>query len=75
MDLQKVCTELTEVMAKQIHYLENINSINRLHHAYEVMEAVEGGIDRYKTDTMYKAKVDSTVAIVMEIIRANDKPE
>jgi chromosome segregation ATPase len=67
--------QFTEVIAWSLHYTENTQSINTMQTASEIMSALDGGIDRYRNDYGYHAKVDSIVAKLLQVIEQNTSEE
>lgn len=62
--------DLTEIVAQQLHYLEHIHGKAEFKTAAEVSEAVDGGLRRYATDYVFRAKVTSTVASIISVVDA-----
>lgn len=71
MDYRKLNDQITEVVAQGLHYAENIERINTMKTATEVSSEINGGMDRYMKDHIYHAKVQSLVAILMQVVRQN----
>lgn len=67
---RKLNRDLTELMAKQLHYLEHIHGKSDFKTAAETSEAIEGGLRRYATDYIFRSKVTSTVASILGVIDA-----
>lgn len=70
MDLNKLHNEITEEIAHGLHYLDNVEMIVGLKTAAEVQAAVEGGMDRYMNDPIFRRKVQTLVARVMTRVSA-----
>ena len=72
MDLRRLDSAILMIIARYLHYFENMNVVNDLETGSEVTQAIEGGLGRYNTDIMYRARVDMlTSAIMQEIINHN----
>lgn len=67
---RELSRDLTELMAKQLHYLEHIHGKSDFKTAAETSEAIEGGLRRYATDYIFRSKITSTVASILDIIDA-----
>lgn len=65
MNLKRLNDDLTETIARSLHYLENQDEIFSMETSAEVRAAVEGGVERYLNEPAFAAKVKSLVAQVM----------
>ena len=74
MDYRKLNNDITGVVAKGLHYLENLEATQKMVTCEEVIRATDGGIERYRNDPIYHAKVQMLVAHLLEVIRSNDVP-
>jgi len=70
-DYRILSDNFTEVLAKGMHYFESQESINTLKTAREVLESVDGGTKRYMVDPIYRARVRTLVAHLLDVTRKN----
>jgi hypothetical protein len=66
---KKLCNDMTDAVANQLHYFDNYQNIESMKSAADVREVVEGGRHRYMHDAMFHAKVDSMVHRIIEVVR------
>ena len=71
MNYRKLHDDITEVVAKGLHYLENYERTSGLKTAAEVTESVDGGLKRFMVDPVYHAKVQMLVAHLTNVVRSN----
>jgi hypothetical protein len=67
-DLRRLNYDITETVAKGLHYLENVEKVSHLKTAEEVSNAVDGGVERYMDDPIYHAKVQMLAHQIMRAI-------
>lgn len=70
LDKKRLCDDITEEVAKQLHYFDNAEKINTMLTAKEVSEALDGSVNRYRNDYVFHARVSSLVASMMQVIAA-----
>jgi hypothetical protein len=70
MNMRKLHDDITDVLARGLHYTENVEKVIAMRTAAEVTTAMEGGIDRYTNDPIFRVKVQTLVHQVMEVVRA-----
>ncbi len=71
MNLKHLNNDITDVLARGLHNLENLDKVNAMRSAAEVNAALEGAIDRYLNDPFFHAKVVMLVAAVMERVSSH----
>lgn len=67
-DKRRLYNGLLDIVASTLRYFENVEKITALKTASEVIAASEGGVQRYKTEPIYRAKVDTMMARLMEFL-------
>lgn len=70
-DYRMISDDITNVIASGLHYIEHLNASKPPETFTEATEAISGGIERYKNDAIYHAKVQLLVARLLEVIRKN----
>jgi len=68
-DKRKLNDSIKYFVAQQLHYFENISKLD-LNNVYarEITDMAQGGIDRFKHDPIYNAKVNSMVAGILQLL-------
>lgn len=73
MNYQRLHDDVIGVVARQLHYYENYNKISSLKTSVEVIESLDGGVERFRNDHFFRARVQSLTFALMQVIREHVK--
>ena len=75
MNYQLLRDDIIGVLARQIHYFDGFDRISSLKASSEVIESVQGGVDRFMSDPYFRARVESITFGLMLVIREHVEAE
>lgn len=71
MDYRRLSDEIADLMVARLNYFDEMPKLGADYSFDEAQAAMNGGIDRYRNDPVFRAKVMSLVADVMVAVRRN----
>lgn len=71
MNYLRLQDDVVGVVVRHLHYFDNYERCSSMKTAAEANGAIEGGIERYRNDPIFRAKAESMTAVLMQIIREN----
>ena len=71
MDYKRLNDEITDLMVARLNYFDEMPKLGADYRFDEVKAAMNAGVDRYRNDPAFRAKVTSLVADVMVAVRRN----
>jgi hypothetical protein len=76
-ELQQVSDKFTEIVGSHLHYFENVNKIDfNTCTAREIVDLQDGWVDRYRKDNIFKMRVMSMVAqLIQELPEPPNTPQ
>jgi len=68
-DCKRWSNEFTEIIANRLHCFEKQNELDlNTCTAKEITDAQEGWVSRYQNDPIFRAKVESIVAVLIQVV-------
>lgn len=67
-DMRQLHDNILEVVAKQLHYFDNVEKLKSMISAEEMADALDGGIDRYLNDYVFRAKTRSLTTRLLQVL-------
>lgn len=66
-----IANNFTEIVAQQLHYFENVDKVDlSTCKAADIVDMIEGSLQRYRSDPIFQAKVKQLVARLMQALDA-----
>lgn len=67
-DMRQLHDNILEVVTKQLHYFDNVEKLKSMVSAEEMADALDGGIDRYLNDYVFRAKTRSLTTRLLQVL-------
>ena len=71
MDYRILSDEITDLMVARLNYFDELPKLGGNYSFAEAKATMDGGIERYRNDPIFRAKVMSVVGDVMVAVRRN----
>lgn len=71
MNFLKLNNEITDVVIEALQYFDHVDRKGMPQTFEETQASVSGAMDRYRNDTIFRAKAQMLVSRITEVVRAN----
>ena len=74
MNYYRLSNDITDVVIEALQHFEHIDKKGPPQTFEEATEAISGGIERYRSDPIFRAKVQMLVSRITAAVQENERP-